>query len=147
MTAKKKNRKRISSKLTVLYKFVLPVILICILTALNLAIKEVASTTDLIVINVLCFFMLTIGYLPMSNIKKVHVDSKKIYCSNYISEKEYEIKTIFKVKRWLFFHYRIFVKTDGQIKKIKFLPLEFGSLNYLFIKPDSILKLEQNINK
>ncbi len=146
MTTNKKNKKRITTRLTIVYKFILPIILIGILIALNLAIKEVANRTDILVINGLCLFLLTIGYLPMSNIKEIHIDSKKIYCSNYFSEKEYELKTIIKVKRWFFFHYRIFLEKDGNIKKIKFLPLEFLSLTYLFKKPDSVIILERKIN-
>ncbi|MGQ1945468.1 hypothetical protein ACT3CD_00020 [Geofilum sp. OHC36d9] len=146
MSSKKNNKKRITTRLTIVYKFILPVILIGILVALNLAIKEVASKTDLIVINCLCLIMMTIGYLPMLNIKKVHIDSKKVYCSNYFSEKEYELKSIIKVKRWLIFHYRIFLEKEGKIKKIKFLPFEFLRLDYLLKKPDSIVKLERRID-
>ncbi len=141
-----RNKKRITTRLTIVYKFILPIVLIGILIALNLAIKEVANRSDLLVINGLCLFMMTIAYLPMSNIKEIHIDSTKINCSNYFSEKEYELKTIIKVKRWFFFHYRIFLEKDEKIKKIKFLPLEFLSLTYLFKKPDSVIKLEQRIN-
>jgi hypothetical protein len=142
----KTGKKRISTRLTLFYKLVLPIILIGFLIALNIAIKEVANKTDLVVIIILSLVMMTIGYLPMSNIKKVYINSSKIYCSNFLSEKEYEIKTIIKVKRWLIFHYRIFIEIDGRIKKIKFLPREFLSLSYLFRKPDSIKNLERKIN-
>ena len=142
----KTGKKRISTRLTLFYKLVLPIILIGFLIALNIAIKEVANKIDLVVINILGLVLMTIGYLPMSNIKKVYINSSKIYCSNFLSEKEYEIKTIIKVKRWLIFHYRIFIEIDGRIKKIKFLPREFLSLSYLFQKPDSIKNLERKIN-
>lgn len=142
----KTGKKRISTRLTLFYKLFLPIILIGFLIALNIAIKEVANKIDLVVINILGLVLMTIGYLPMSNIKKVYINSSKIYCSNFLSEKEYEIKTIIKVKRWLIFHYRIFIEIDGRIKKIKFLPREFLSLSYLFHKPDSIKNLERKIN-
>ena len=142
----KTGKKRISTRLTLFYKLVLPIILIGFLIALNIAIKEAANKIDLVVINILGLVLVTIGYLPMSNIKKVYINSSKIYCSNFLSEKEYEIKTIIKVKRWLIFHYRIFIEIDGRIKKIKFLPREFLSLSYLFQKPDSIKNLERKIN-
>jgi len=144
---KEKNVKRLSSILTFVYKIILPILLLGILILLNFVLKGKATKEDLLGINISYLIIMTIGYLPISNIKEVYFDSKKLYYSNYFIKKESELNSIIKVKRWMFFFFRIFIENEGNIKKMKFLPREFGSLHYLFNKSESIIELERLIKK
>ena len=141
------HKKRLSSLLTFSYKFVIPLIFFGIIILLDYLLKKQGKTKDLISINITYIITMTLGYLPLLNIKKVWYDSKKLYDSNFFTDKEYKLETIKCISRCFFFFYKIHLDNNEKNKKIKFIPREFGNFRYLFKKPNTIIELEKSVAK
>lgn len=124
-------------------KFVTPLIFLGILILLDHTLSKQGLRNDIIGINTTYVLTMTLGYLPLLNIKKVWYDSKKIYYSNFFFDKECKLEDIKFIKRGFLLFYIIHLDNAEKIKKIKFIPRESGNFVYLFKKPDTVIELEK----
>jgi hypothetical protein len=140
-------RKRLSSILTLPYKYIVPLIPIGIAISVNLTIDKETNQGYFIPLNLFFLIFFLIVYLPLRDIKKVEYDNDNLIISNFIKKETFRLKNVIQVKRWMFYFYKIFVQVDNKTKKIKFLSPARERMIRPFGKLDSILEFERILEK
>lgn len=140
-------KKKLSSNITVIYKFIIPIGLLVLMMGLNLALifnTGFISKETLIPLDVFfCFFSLFL--IPLIKLKKVEYDNKYLYVSNYYKQYRITNKNIKKVKRHLIYFYKITYYQNGIKKSMIFLPHINEVFFSFFSKPRSIKEFEKLI--
>ena len=138
-------RKRLSSFLTFPYKYIVPLVPIEIAIFVNLIIDKDSNKGYFIPLNLFFLIFFLIPFLQLKNLKKVEYNKSNLIISNFFKIETFQLKDVIEVKRWFFYFYKIYVKTNEGIRKIQFMP----SINERIIRPfkklDSIIKFEQKI--
>lgn len=142
-----KNRKRLSSNLTLFYKYLVPLIPIGLGLLFNLTIDKDANQGYFIPVNLFFLIFFLVAYLPLRDLKKVEYDKYNLIISNYIHSDIFRLKDVINIKRWMFFFYKISLKTDTETKRIKFLSPSKERILRPFIQPNSIIEFERNLDK
>jgi hypothetical protein len=140
-------RKQLSSKLTFIYKFVIPPIWTAILLVLSIFII-IESQEWLALLMLLMIFIM----IPCINLKKVSFDDQYLYISNWFSEKRFDLRKLKRVNEGElsgfdpFFQLEIIGK-DNELVKFDFMPKFKEAKKYLFSRQLSgrLLELKQKI--
>ena len=139
-------RKRLSSILTFPYKYIVPLIPIGIAIIVNLIIDKDTNKGYFIPLNIFFLVFFLVPFFQLKNLKKVEYDKSKLIVSNFLKVEIFKLNDVIEVKRWMFYFYKIYIKTNEGVRKIKFMP----SINERIIRPfnklDSIIKFEKKIN-
>lgn len=140
----KKKQKLISSKLTPLYKFHIPVIILtCLLFVLLLVFFDLFPGKDIavfIVISIMLFIWLML-FIPFYKLHQVYVQNKKVVIDDFFTQTVLETTEIIDVERYFIFLYRIKTNT----RKIVFLP-PISLISNLFYVPKCVQELKSIIN-
>jgi len=139
--------KRLSSILTFPYKFIVPLIPVVLGIIVNLKIEKDINQGYFIPLNLFFILFFFAVFLPLKNLKKIEYDENNLLISNFINIEKISLKDVIQVKRWLFYFYKISVKSDNHIKKITILSPARERIIRPFGKLDSILEFEKNIKK
>jgi len=138
-------RKRLSSILTFPYKYIVPLVPIGLAIFVNLVIDKESNKGYFIPVNLFFLIFFLIPFIQLKNIKKVEYNKNNLIISNFFKTEIYQLKDVTEVKRWFFYFYKIYVKTNEGIRKIQFIP----SINERMIRPfkklDSIIEFEKRI--
>ena len=138
-------KKRLSSNLTLPYKFIVPLIPIGLAILFNLLIDKDANQGYFIPVNLFFLLFFLVAYLPLRDLKKVEYDRENLIVSNFINSERFRLRDVIQIKRWLFFFYKISVRLDTEMKKIKFLSPASERMFRPFKKLDSIIKFEKKL--
>ena len=115
-------RKQLSSKLTFIYKFVIPPIWTLILLGLSIFII-IDSQEWLALLMLLMIFIM----IPFINLKRVSYDDEYLYISNWFTEKKFDLWKLKKINEGEmtgldpFFQLEI-VGKDNELVKFDFMP-------------------------
>jgi hypothetical protein len=139
-------RKRLSSNLTLIYKYILPLIPIVLGLVVNLTIDKDANQGYFIPVNLFFLLFFLVSYLPLRGLRKVEYDKDNLITSNFIRSEIFRLKDVILIKRWMFFFYKISVRTDTETKKIKFLSPARERMFRPLNKLDTIFEFEKKIN-
>jgi hypothetical protein len=139
-------RKRLSSNLTLIYKYILPLIPIILGLVVNLTIDRDANQGYFIPVNLFFLLFFLVSYLPLRDLRKVEYDKDNLITTNFICSEIFRLKDVIQIKRWMFFFYRISVQTDTETKKIKFLSPAKERMFRPYNKLDTITEFEKKIN-
>ncbi len=139
-------RKRLSSNLTLIYKYILPLIPIVLGLLLNLTIDKDTNQGYFIPLNLFFLLFFLVAYLPLRGLRKVEYDKDNLITSNFIHSEIFQLKDVIQIKRWMFFFYKISVQTDTETKKIKFLSPARERMCRPLNKLDTIKEFEKKIN-
>lgn len=140
-------RKQLSSKLTFIYKFVIPPI--WILTLLGLSIFIIIDSQEWLALLMLLMIFIMI---PFTNLKRVSYDDEYLYISNWLTEKKFDLWKLKKINEGEmsgldpFFQLEI-VDKDNELVKFDFMPRIKEATKYLFSRQLSgrLLELKQKI--
>lgn len=144
----KNNRKKLSSDITLVYKYILPIGFVLFVIALNIAYsidKEIVGINNIIPLNVGFVIMLFL-FIPFFRLKKVSYSVKKMYVSNYSNESTINISSVKRIKRYLIYFYKIYYTDGNNSKSIIFMP-HINEAIFLFLKPKSIKEFEKLLSK
>ena len=139
-------KKRLSSNLTLPYKFIVPLIPIGLAILVNLTIDKDSNQGYFIPLNLFFLLFFLITYLPLWDLKKVEYDRDNLIISNFFNSERFRLKDVIQIKRWLFFFYKISVQNDTETKKIKFLSPASQRMFRPFKKLDSIIEFENKLD-
>lgn len=139
-------RKRLSSNLTLIYKYILPLIPIVLGLVVNLTIDKDANHGYFIPLNFFFLLFFLVSYLQLRDLRKVEYDKDNLITSNFIRSEIFRLKDVIQIKRWMFFFYKISVRTDTETKKIKLLSPARERMFRPLNKLDSIIEFEKKIN-
>ena len=139
-------RKRLSSNLTLIYKYILPLISIVLGLVVNLTIDKEANHGYFIPLNLFFLLFFLVSYLLLRDLRKVEYDKDNLITSNFIRSEIFRLKDVIQIKRWMFFFYKISVRTDTETKKIKLLSPARERMFRPLNKLDSIIEFEKKIN-
>ncbi|MEX2230577.1 MAG: hypothetical protein WD824_00345 [Cyclobacteriaceae bacterium] len=140
-------RKQLSSKLTFIYKFVIPPI--WILTLLGLSIFIIIDSQEWLALLMLLMIFIMI---PFINLKRVSYDDEYLYISNWFTEKKFDLWKLKKINEGEmtgldpFFQLEI-VDKDNELVKFDFMPRFNEATKYLLSRKLSgrLLELKQKI--
>lgn len=140
-------RKQLSSKLTFIYKFVIPPIWTLVLLGLSIFII-IDSQEWLALLMLLMIFLM----IPFINLKRVSYDDEYLYISNWFTEKKFDLWKLKKINEGEmsgldpFFQLEI-VGKDNELVKFDFMPRLDEATKYLFSRQLSgrLLDLKQKI--
>ncbi len=141
-----KNSKRLSSKLTFLYKFLGPFSPIIIAVWVNINSIESGSGA-FIPVNLLFLGMFFLVLFQLKDIKKVYYNRKHINVSNFRKSETYSMKNVIEIKGGFLFFYFLYIKTERGIKKIKYLTPASENIFFPFRKIKSVRNFEKLISK
>ena len=142
-----KYKKRLSSNLTFPYKYFVPILPVALAVWINLTIDKENNQGYFIPLNLLFLIIFLIPFSQLKNLKKVEYDKNNLIVSNFFKIKKYRLNDIIGVKRWFFLFYKISVKTNNKIVKIKFLSPANERMFRPFGKLNSIINFEKIIQK
>jgi hypothetical protein len=139
-------RKRLSSNLTLIYKYFVPLIPFGLAILVNLTIDKDANHGYFIPLNLFFLLFFLTAYLPLQDLKKVEYDRDNLIISNFIRSERFRLKDIIQIKRWMFFFFKISVQTKNETKKFKFLAPSRERIFRPFKKLDTIADFENKLN-
>ena len=142
-----KKKKRLSSNLTLLYKYFVPLLPIVLAIMVNLIIDKDANQGYFIPLNLFFLIFFLIPFIQLKDLKKVEYDKNNLIVSNFIKTEIYKLKNVLGVKRLFFFFYKITVQTESEIIKIKFLAPASERMIRPFRKLDSIIEFEKRFQQ
>ena len=93
-------RKKLSSNLTFIYKFIIPLFLVGLIVFVNLTIDSKEEADSVITINIALTVFSLIAYLPLMN---VEYTKSKLIVSNFRTVQEYNLKNVKDISCGLFF--------------------------------------------
>ena len=145
-----KGHKLISSRLTSIYKFYLPVMfIICILINTFWIVLNIFPGKEIsffIALNIM-FIIWLIFSIPYTKLKLIYLTDDHIISSDYFKNLIFSFHEIQSVNRYFFVLYRIKIKKgDSNIIKLIILP-KLTEFSNIFITPHSIMKLKSIINE
>lgn len=145
MVTKKNKRQELSSRVTFLYKYIIPIGFLLFTVGLNIVylIDKSILGESILPFNVLLFF--TVFFLiPLIRLKKVYYDNKRLYISNYIDDDVFRLIDVMKIKRHLIYFYKIYYKQGNDLKTLIFMP-HINEAVIIFIKPNSVKVFEKRL--
>lgn len=139
-----KNNK-LSSNVTFVYKYMIPLFFLVCFLILFTSLFVNGLNIELPARIVLCFFafLFCLFMIPLIKLQFISYNEHYTTIIGFKSKKKVYNKDVVKVKRYLFYFYRLFFKEDGEIKKVMFLPHIIGVFLRFFGKPKSIKEYEQ----
>ena len=141
----KKNIK-LSSNVSFVYKYLIPAMFFSIFLFLFISIFVDVINVKMPVRVVLCFFssIFCLLMIPLIRLHFIYYNENHTIIKGLHYEKKVFNKNVIKVKRFMFYFYRLFYKDNegGEIKKVIFLPHISGVLLRLWGKPKSIKQYE-----
>jgi|GEM_PF-5060531 len=142
-----RNDIKLSSNVTFAYKYIIPtffflgfIILIASLFVNFLNIELSAKIVLSFFSFIFCLFM-----IPLIKLDFVSYNENYTMIKGFNYEKKVLNKNVVKVKRFMFYFYKLFYNERGETKKVIFLPHISGVLLRLWGKPKSIKKYETNL--
>lgn len=145
---KKQDGKLISSRLTPVYKFYVPVTFIaCLLFNTLLILLDIYPGNDIsifIVLEIMFIIWLAL-FIPCIRLRLVHLNNNQIVTTNFLEESTLQTSSIKSVKRYFIFLYRLNIEKGTSSQKIILLP-RLTEFSNLFITPKSIKELKSLIN-
>ncbi len=146
---KRQNAKLISSRLTPVYKFYLPVtIMICLLFNTLLISLDIYPGNDIsifIVLEIMFIIWLALA-IPDMNLHSIYLINKQIIVTDFVGESAFHVSDIKCVKRYFIFFYRLTIVKGISSQKILFLP-RLTESSIFFITPKSVKELKSLINR
>jgi hypothetical protein len=139
------NRKiKLSSNATFFYKYFIPLFFGLSFVIFGLSIPIDFLNLELSVRVSLSFFsfVFCLFMIPLINLHFVSYNDRMTIIKGFKKEQRITNKQILKVKRFMFYFYRIIYKVQGKTKKVIFLPHIFGVFVRFGGKPKSIAKYE-----
>jgi len=144
---KRKDAKLISSRLTPLYKFYLPITFFsCLLFNTLMILLNIYPGDDVgifVALEIMFIIWLTLA-LPFSKLYEVYLDNNQIIITNFLNESILQTNCVISVKRYFLVLYRLKIVKETGTQKIIFLP-HFLEFSYL-VTPKSIKELKSRIN-
>ena len=135
---------KLSSNSTYFYKYLIPSFFGSSLIIFSLSIPidflnlEISARILLSLFSfIFCLFM-----IPLINLHFVFYNDRITILKGFKREKKINNDQILKVKRFMFYFYRIFYIDQGKTKTIIFMPHIFGAFMRFGGKPKSITKYE-----
>lgn len=142
-----RNDIKLSSNVTFAYKYIIPaffflgfMILITSLFVNFLNIELSAKIVLSFFSFIFCLFM-----IPLIKLNFVSYNENYTTIKGFNYEKKVLNKNVVKVKRFMFYFYKLFYNEGGETKKVIFLPHISGVLLRLWGKPKSIKQYEINL--
>lgn len=143
----KNNKMKLSSNLTFIYKYIIPYIFFCIFGVLLISVFIKILNIDLPIRILLSFFafLFCLFMIPLVRLRFISYDEKDTFIKGFKENVTVSNTSVIKVKRFLFYFYRLFYKTNGKIEKVIFLPHIVGVFIRFLGKPRSIKAYESYI--
>jgi hypothetical protein len=128
---KNKMNKEISSSMTFILKFIIPIIDTCIIVIMSIIF--ILYSYDILFLLIAIIFALIFIYYFYISLKKISIDDNNLYISNYFKQIKISRQTIEKIKIFRFHSPNIITiclscKSEFG-NKIKFIPKIFQTLN------------------
>ncbi len=139
------NRKsKLSSNLTFFYKYLIPSFfgVSLIIFGLSIPIDFLNLEISVRILLFLFSFVFCLFMIPLINLHFVFYNERKTIIRGFKKEKSINNNQILKVKRFMFYFYRIFYNDQGKTKTILFMPHISGVFMRFGGKPKSITKYE-----
>lgn len=138
---------RLSSNLTFAYKYIIPTIFFLGFTFCIVSVFIDYLNIELGGRITLSFFTLIFSLLmiPLVQLQFIYFDNEYTIIEGKRQRHSIPNKNIVKVKRFIFYFYRLHYKKNGKIKKAIFLPQIPDVLICIWCKPKSIKKYESKI--
>lgn len=139
---------KLSSNVTFVYKYIIPaffflatIIVICSFFYNFLNIDLFSRIFIAILLFVFCLFM-----IPLINLHFISYNENLTIIKGFKETKSVSNKDVIKVKRFMFYFYRVFYFENDKVKKSIFMPHTIGVFFRFWGKPKSIKKYELNIS-
>lgn len=131
----------LSSRVTVMYKLVLPIffgVAMLLVWIAAIALHDKPDGTALVVI-ALFFTGFMLLMTPPMFIQKVSYDNENLYAYNYLNTKQITLHKVGKVHRWMFYFYKIdYTNEAGQKKGILLLPSFVQRIEAMMGMPENL---------
>ncbi len=140
--------KRLSSRLTLMYKLVLPLFFALVTLLVWVAAIALFNTPDGVALVVVALFFtgIMLLMLPPMFVQKVSYDETHLYAYNYRNTKTIPLSKVGKLHRWMFYFYKIdYTNSLGQQKVILLLPSFEQRLEALFGTPQDLKQFEAKV--
>ena len=141
--------KRLSSKITFLYKYILPLLNICIVIVC--CIEVIIGINDIdkmmpFLIGLIFFLIIQIILLPLLKLRDVFYNEEITIIQDRKKKEVFKNYQIKRIKRHLFYFYIIEILND-ELKRVLILPHISGVFLKLGFKPTSIKQYEKIIEQ
>lgn len=143
----KNKLKRLSSNVTVIYKYLIPAFFLMVLMLMisNLVIGFInIDKSSAIALTFFSFIFCLIVY-PLTKLKTIFYDENHTFIHSGKKIKKILNNNIQDVRRYLFYFYRVFYYENSLLKKTFFLPHITGVFIRFWGKPKSIKKYKEII--
>ena len=140
----------LSSRVTVLYKLILPIFWIAVTLLIWVAAIALMGDPDaeaLLVIGAIFTGFFVLFLLPPMFVNKVSYDDNYMYACNYRNTKKIPLDSVKKVRRWMFYFYRIDYRDDtGRDTNVLLLPSFTQRLEAMMGMPANLELFEDRIS-
>lgn len=138
---------KLSSNVTFVYKYLIPIMFFSVFLVLIISLFVNILGIELGARIVLTFisFLFCLFMLPLLKLNFISYNEAYTLIKSYKQTKKVPNKNVIKVKRFMFYFYRLFYTEKNEIKKALFLPHIIGVFIRFWGKPKSIKKYEINI--
>lgn len=145
------NAKILSSRVTVLYKLILPIFWIVVtllIWVMAIALQGEPDAEALVVIGAIFTGLFLFLMLPPMFVNKVSYDDNNMYINNFRNEKSIPLQQVYQVDRWMFYFYRICYKDkQGNDKSVLLLPSFLQRIEAMMGMPANLEEFEDVIKK
>ncbi len=144
------NKVVLSSRVTVLYKLILPIFWIVVTLLLWVAAIALIGEPDgealLVIAAVFTGLFLLLMFPPMF-VQKVSYDDNYLYVYNYRNTQQISLSSVKKVHRWMFYFYKIsYTNEAGEQKGVLLLPSFEQRLEAMMGMPANLEEFEEKIS-
>jgi hypothetical protein len=138
----------LSSRVTVLYKLILPIFFGFITLLIWVAAIALIGAKDgeALIVIALVFTGFMLLMVPPMLVQRVWYDDEKLYANNYRKTKEIPLSKVKGVRRWMFYFYKIdYLNEKNEKKGVLFMPHIIERFEAMMGMPESLEIFEEEV--
>lgn len=137
--------RQLSSNLTLTYKYLMPLLPVAQAGLINIFLRRGPNIAILTPVNYFFAAVFLVLFISLRSLKKVEYNNEKLFVSNFLNKKEFDLNCVVNIRRWLFYFYVISLEMENEVKKIQFMPRMSERIFSPFKKLDSIVAFENRV--